>query len=86
MSYDNTNSGILAKNLDCDESRKQPQYRGSLNVEGVDYWVSAWIQEGREGTKLAGQKYFSMKLEPKQQQAQQPAPKPQATVDQDIPF
>ena len=86
MSYDNTNSGILAKNLDCDESRKQPQYRGSLNVEGVDYWVSAWIQEGREGTKLAGQKYFSMKLEPKQQQAQQPAPKPQAAVDQDIPF
>ena len=85
--YDNTNSGILAKNPDCDESRNQPQYRGSINVEGVDYWISAWIKDGREGTKLEGQKYFSMKLEPKQQaQAKQPAPKPQAAVDQDIPF
>ena len=86
MSYDNTNSGILAKNLECDESRKQPQYRGSVNVEGVDYWISAWIQDGREGTKLEGQKYFSMKLEAKQQQAAQAkraAPEP---VDQDIPF
>ena len=85
--YDNTNSGILAKNIDCDESRNQPQYRGSINVEGVDYWISAWIKDGREGTKLEGQKYFSMKLEPKQQaQVKQPAPKPQAAVESDIPF
>ena len=85
MSYDNTNTGILTRNLECDESRKQPQYRGSMNVDGVEYWISAWVQEGKPGSKLEGQKYFSMKYEPKQQQSA-PSPKPQAAVDQDIPF
>ena len=84
--YDNTNTGILTRNMECDEARKQPQYRGSMNVDGVEYWISAWVQEGKTGSKLEGQKYFSMKYEPKQQQAQQPPPKPQAAVDQDIPF
>jgi len=76
MSYDNTNTGILTRNIERDETRKQPQYRGSMNVDGVEYWISAWVQEGKPGSKLEGQKYFSMKLEPK----------PQATVDPDIPF
>lgn len=84
--YDNTNTGILTRNIECDETRKQPQYRGSMNVDGVEYWISAWVQEGKPGSKLEGQKYFSMKYEPKQQQAQQPPPKPQAAVDSGIPF
>jgi hypothetical protein len=84
--YDNTNTGILTKNLECDESRKQPQYRGSMNVNGVEFWISAWIQEGKPGSKLEGQKYFSMKYEEKQPAnapAKRVAPEP---VDDSIPF
>ena len=90
MSYDNTNTGILTRNMECDESRNQPQYRGSMNVDGVEYWISAWVQEGKKGSKLEGQKYFSMKYEPKQQQ--QPSAHQQAKAnafqpqDDDIPF
>ena len=83
MSYDNTNTGILTKNLECDESRNQPQYRGSMNVDGVEYWISAWIQEGKQGSKLEGQKYFSMKYEPKQAA---PVKQQAAVENNDIPF
>ena len=68
MAYDNTNSGILARN----ENRKtdnHPEFSGSLNVEGVDYWVSAWINEGKAGGKMEGKKYFSIKINRKEQQA-----------------
>ena len=64
MSYDNSNSGILTKN-DKQGNENRPDYRGSINVNGVDYWLSAWIKTGRDGTKLAGQKYMSLSVQPK---------------------
>ncbi len=63
--YDNTNSGILMKNEEMRAGKQDPGYKGSLNVEGVEYWVSAWVNEGREGTTLEGKKYFSIKLQKK---------------------
>jgi len=90
MAYDNTNSGLLAKNQ-RKERDTHPDYTGSINVGGQEYWLSAWIKEGREGSKLEGQKFFSLALQPKQEQQQQrgggggysqssrgnPAPRPQ---------
>lgn len=83
--YDNNLSGVLFKN-DKDGNEKRPDYKGSAEIEGVQYWVSAWIRDGAKG------KFMSMKYEAKEkQQAQQSqAPKP-ASVDDfddglDIPF
>ena len=94
MQYDNTNSGLLTKNVK--EKDSQPDYRGSINVDGVEYWLSGWIKVGREGTKLEGQKYFSLSVTPKQQQAapQRAKAKPAPAVvntagfddDSDLPF
>lgn len=86
MSYDNTNSGLLAKN-DKQGNDQRPDYRGSINVDGVDYWLSAWIKTGRDGTKLAGQKYMSLSAQPKDASyggapAAAPAPAP-ARMTQD---
>jgi hypothetical protein len=64
MSYDNTNSGLLAKN-DKQGNDSRPDYRGSINVDGREYWLSAWIKTGRDGTKLAGQRYMSLSVQPK---------------------
>lgn len=64
MSYDNSNSGLLAKN-DKQGNEARPDYRGSINVEGREYWLSAWIKTGRDSTKLAGQKYMSLSVQPK---------------------
>ena len=76
--YDNTNSGLLAKN-DKQGNESRPDYRGSINVDGREYWLSAWIKTGRDGTKLAGQKYMSLSVKPKDEQAAYaPAPAPAA--------
>ena len=77
--YDRTNSGLLARN-DKQGNENRPDYRGSINVAGVDYWISGWLREGREGTKLAGQKYMSLSVQPKDASypAAAPAPAPAA--------
>jgi uncharacterized protein (DUF736 family) len=49
--YDNTNQGALFKN-DKKESEKHPDYRGSINVDGTDFWLSAWIKESKKGGKF----------------------------------
>jgi hypothetical protein len=73
MSYDNTNSGLLARN-DKQGNDSRPDYRGSINVDGREYWLSAWIKTGRDGTKLAGQKYMSLSVQPKDAPAAAPPP------------
>jgi hypothetical protein len=77
--YDNTNRGLLSRN-DKQGNESRPDYRGSINVAGVKYWLSAWIREGREGTKLEGQKYMSLSVQPKDASypAAAPAPAPVA--------
>lgn len=84
--YDNTNSGILTKN-NKDGVETRPDYRGSLNVNGEEFWLSAWLKDGREGTKLAGQKYMSLSIQPKEAQAQKPSSSQAPNDDNsDIPF
>jgi hypothetical protein len=59
--------------------------RGAINVDGVEYWLSAWVREGKEGGKMEGRKFFSLSVSPKEQAA----PKPKATsfeqLEDDIP-
>lgn len=90
MSYDNSNSGILARN-ERKEQTNHPDYTGTINVDGVEYWLSGWVKEGREGTKMEGKKFFSLSVRPKEQAPAKPKPQPAkpktATYDDDsIPF
>lgn len=82
--YDNNLTGVLFKN-DKDGNEKRPDYKGSAEIEGVQYWVSAWIKEGAKG------KFMSMKYERKEQQPKtsDPAPAHKSAADltdEDIPF
>ena len=83
--YDNTNSGALFKN-DKEGVETRPDYRGSLNVGGTDYWLSAWTKEGKSG------KFMSLAIKPKDAKpAAKPAPKRNSDVsglnpDEDLPF
>ena len=90
--YDNTNRGVLFKN-DRKEKDAHPDYKGSINADGVDYWLSAWMKDGANG------KFMSFSLTPKEttqtaaQVAQKAAPpqRQQAApvvqdLDDDIPF
>jgi hypothetical protein len=91
--YDNTNSGMLARNKNR-STDKHPEYTGSLNVEGVGFWVSAWVNTGRAGSKMEGVKFFSIKINRKEQAARAPAnygsadrfPSGSSIHEDDIPF
>jgi hypothetical protein len=85
--YDNTNSGILARNKRR-EKDTHPEYTGSINVEGVEYWMSAWVKEGRDGSKLEGQKYFSIAITKKDSQGSGARSTPNLANESfgDIPF
>jgi len=58
--YDNTNSGALFKN-DKDGNEKSPDYKGSINVNGVEFWLSSWLKVSKKG-----QKYMSLSVQPKE--------------------
>ena len=81
---DNTNSGLLARN-DRKEKDTHPDYTGRINVGGVDYWLSGWVKEGRQGSKMEGRKFFSLAVRPMQEQ-RQAAPSPAPDFDDEIPF
>ena len=86
--YDNTNKGALftAKEKKSDKS---PDSTGQINVEGREYWISAWRKKDRNG-----QGYLSLAVQPKDKGQQSrggtkaaPAPKSEAPeLDDDIPF
>ena len=91
MTYDNTNSGMMMRNENR-ENERQPEFKGSLDVDGVQYWISAWVNTGKEGSKIEGKKYFSIKLTAKDDHKES---KPQGNkarvgferdLDDEIPF
>lgn len=85
--YDNTNRGVLFKNEKTKDS--QPDYRGSVNVAGTEYWFSGWIKTAGPNTQNPGSKFLSVSVEPKNSRPS-PAPAPKAPdlcdMDDDIPF
>lgn len=83
MSYDNTNSGTLFKN-DRKEKDSHPDYKGSVNVEGVEYWLSSWIKKGAKGTFLS--LALTKKDEKEKPKAQAKAEPVDGFEDDSIPF
>lgn len=64
MSYDNTNTGLMYRN-ERRQNDRQPEFTGTVNVDGVEYWLSGWVKEGKPGGKLEGKRFFSLSLKAK---------------------
>lgn len=76
--YDNTNSGALFVNT-RKERENQPDRNGSINVDGVDYWISGWLKKDRNGKN-----YLSLSVTKKE--SQQDASADDVDPKEDIPF
>jgi uncharacterized protein (DUF736 family) len=85
MEFDNTNRGIISRN-DRKETEKHPDFKGQINVGGVEYWLDGWTQKRKDGTGS----FLSLSIKPKQAAAAPaPAARPAAKavdLEDDIPF
>ena len=88
--YDNTNKGQIWRN-DKKINDKHPDLKGSINIEGVEYWLSCWKRATGANPKSPA---LRMSVERKEQQPQAQAPQAQAPQaappaddpNDDIPF
>lgn len=91
--FDNELRGVIFKN-DRREKDTQPHAKGSCQIAGVEYWISAWTQKDKNGNP-----YQSLSFTAKQevhdngmanaQIAAEPVAPPisgGANFDDDIPF
>lgn len=83
MEYDNSNRGAIWPNKKK-EKDTQPDFTGSLDVDGVDHWVSAWKRKPGDGDKSPSLK-FSIKVKD-QQSAPVTAGVPSGEESDDIPW
>ena len=69
MAYDKTNTGSLNKNTDKDPSKPETanwgDYKGSINVNGQEFWLTGWIKEATQGFNQ-GLKFISLSAKPKE--------------------
>jgi len=84
--YDNELRGVLFKN-DKKERDNQPDYKGNCEINGIQFWLSAWIKT----TQNAGNKYMSLSFTPKERTEKTQPQKNQNSnnpnyADDDIPF
>lgn len=79
--YDNTNRGIFGRN-DRKTLDTHPDFSGSINVEGKEYWLSGWIKERKDGSG----RFFSLTVKPKDAAAAPRQSAAKADLDDEIPF
>lgn len=83
------NSGVLFKN-DRKENPNQPDYKGDAMINGVEFWVSAWVKKPKNG----GNSFMSFAYKPKEQGAHSSSPRNSVDQpsdsggfdEQDLPF
>jgi hypothetical protein len=82
MEYDNNLRGVLFKN-DRKQAANHPDYKGSAEVDGQQYWLSAWLKDGKKG------KFLSLSFKLKEEETQKPVntePFVEDFPNDDVPF
>ena len=87
MTYDNNNRGAIWGNTEKQKD-SHPDFKGSITVEGVEYWLSAWKRKPDANPKSPA---LSLSVQKKEQVHNQGVQQSQQVVaddsfDDDIPF
>lgn len=80
--YDNTNRGAIWKNEDKQDD-KHPDFKGSINVNGTEYWLSAWKRKEGAAAKAPA---LSFRIQPKDERTKAPPKHGNDDMNDDIPF
>jgi uncharacterized protein (DUF736 family) len=86
MAYEQRDlTGSLFKN-ERKEADTHSDYKGSALIGGTEFWLDAWINTAKDGSK-----YMSLKLKPKEARGFPADPPHQRTdhgelLDDDVPF
>ena len=83
--YDNTNKGALFGNTRKREGKKDPDLQGKININGTEYWLSAWFFiYDKDGEKKRG---INLSIgEAVEDKAPAKSSNKFADMDDDIPF
>ena len=88
MAYEiKPNTGSLFQNKEK-RSENFPDYSGSLNIDGRDWWISGWKKTSKDGKT-----FLSLSIKPKDGTASRPEPERKQEfgggspdLDDDVPF
>ncbi len=64
--YDNNRKGALFLNDERRAGKRDADYRGSCEIDGVQYWINCWNNQSK-----GGRDYMSLTFVPKQAQDHQ---------------
>lgn len=76
----------MSRNMKMRPDHKDPEFTGKATVAGVEYYISAWINERKDGSG----KFFGMKFKPVNANRVAPPPQPESLPsnggNDDVPF
>ena len=78
--FDGELTGILGRN-DRKEKDTHPDFKGNATINGVDYWIDAWVQERKDGS---GRKFFSLKFRAKDVQHAGAEPRSNQAISEEL--
>ncbi len=76
MAYDRTNTGAIFVN-DRKTEDKHPDRTGSINVDGVEYFLDGWLKETKPDAQGKTKKFLSLSVKRKNKQ---PSDQPQQSA------
>jgi len=83
--YDNEKSGVAFYN-DYKKTDKQPTYRGTLTINGVEYKQAVWEKVAKSGKKYLSFSYEEATDEPKRSAPASQSQPESNEIDDHIPF
>ena len=72
--YDNKNRGVMFVNDRKEPGSNKPDRTGTLNVEGVEYFLDGWIKSAKNGSKFLSVSIKRKEVQPQLAPVQQATP------------